>query len=182
MAHLCEALALFKYKPAVPVLKVYVPKTMQYGEISRSAAIWALGQIFEDAAASASTAIESSPTSKVSELLGLQDKHDGEVAEELAGLFMGRVREIMGMPPESPLVRRTSALAIGRMRATSQLGGLKEMIGEQVESEPVEIAMRSAVLRMTGEDLKIAPPATTDRIGWFLEPAPTSLLEKPVTP
>jgi HEAT repeat protein len=182
VAHLSEALGVLRNKSSVPVLRIYVPKTMKYGPISRAAAIWALGQIFEDAAGTPATPPEKSPVAQAAEALGIAAKDDSQLPEELAAQFMGRVREIAGMPPEFPEVRRTSALALGRMKATSQLGGLKEMIGVQVDSEAVELAMRWAVLRITGEDLPIAPPARVEHGGWFIEPAPTSIKVAPPAP
>lgn len=188
VAHLCEALGKFKYKPAVSVMMVYVPKTMKFGATSRSAAIWGLGQIYEDAAGGlpadkdAPAVKEKNAVSKAADFLGLTEKTDSELVEALASQLMGRVRDVASMPPELLEVRRTSALALGRMKAVSQLEGLKDMIGVRVESEPVELAMRWSVLRISGEDLPIAPAESAVRSGWFLEPAPTSLLDKPVAP
>ncbi len=187
VAHLCEALGKFKYKPAASVMMVYVPKTMKFGPTSRSAAIWGLGQIYEDAAGVsaekvAAGATEKNAVSKATDLLGLTDKPEPEVVENLANQLMGRVREASGMPPEWAEVRRTSALALGRMKAVSQLSGLKAMIGDRVDSEPVDLAMRWAVLRISGKDLPITLPGPVERTGWFLEPAPTSLLEQPAAP
>lgn len=159
VAHLCEALGQLRYTPAIPVLRIYVPKTQKYNERSRSGAIWGLSRMFEDAAA------PPSPTPL--------PESDRRLAEELAAQFMGRVRESSGMPPEWPMVRRVSALAIGRMRAASQIPGLKEMIGTEVDSEPIDLAMRWSVLRISGENLPIALPASAERTGWFMEPAPT---------
>ncbi len=182
VSHLCEALGKFKYKPAVPVLRIYVPKTMQYGPTPRAAAVWALGQIFEDAAGGSPTAKSSSPISQAAELLGLKDQPEAELVEALAEQIMDRVRDTDGMPAEWAEVRRAGALALGRMKAASQLGGLKEKIGDRVDSESVDLAMRWAVLRISGEDLPIGPPELVERVGWFIEPAPTSLLDKPVAP
>lgn len=182
VSHLCEALAHFRHKPATPVLALFVPKTAKYGPLSRSAAIWSLGRIYEDAAGTPTAKTESSALTKAAEFLGLLQKPEGELVEDLASRFMERVEDTDSQIPEWPAVRRTSALALGRMKATSQLEPLKDQIGDQVESESVELAMRWAVLRISGEDLPIAPPQSYERKGWFLEPTTDSLPNQPVTP
>lgn len=183
VAHLCEALALFKHVPAIPVLKVYVPKQEQFGPLSRSAAFWALGQILEDAAAGREAPPrELSLTEKAAQALGIKDQPPAEEAESLAASFMKSIEDVNGMPPEANEVRRTAALALGRMRAKSQLAALKKMIGTSVDHEAVDIAMRWAVLRISGEELPISPPLREEETGWFIEPAPVSLDTDPPTP
>jgi len=171
VSHLCEALAIFKYKPATPALTPYIPKGLKYGPLSRSAAIWALGQIYEDAGAAPSTETsDTNPLTKAAVLLGLKQKPDSQIVEDLASQFMTRIEDTDSPVPEWTEVRRTCSLALGRMKAVSKLEDLKEKIGEEVDNETVEIAMRWAVLRISGEDLPIAPSSSFERTGWFLEP------------
>ncbi|MFO1006574.1 MAG: HEAT repeat domain-containing protein [Planctomycetaceae bacterium] len=170
ICHLCEALAVLKHKPATPIMEQYIPKRQQYSPLARSAAIWSLGQIYEDLAATSEAPATENPLAKAAELIGIKEKSDVQVAEKLAGEFMERVEDTDSLNPESVEVRRTSALAIGRMKAASQLENLMTKIGEEVNNEAVEVAMRWAVLRISGQELPITPPLHFERYGWFLEP------------
>ena len=142
LAHLFEFLGTQKFDEAIPLLLVYVPKTPIYGIRSRSAAVWALGLIQE-----------------------------GHVNEPLAKQLMERVLDTMSSPPEALDVRRTAILTLGRLRAKTQLPGLKELLGEQVDNELIDLAIRWAVYQISGELLPIAPLPASERSGWFLEPA-----------
>jgi HEAT repeat protein len=169
IAHLSEAIAVLKYRPALDVLRIYIPKNLQYHEIARSGAIYAIGVLFEDAAkaAPAEPAPGGGGLDKAAELA------DAALASQLADQLMGRVREATGMPPEFPEVRRTSAIAIGRMGYQSHIPGFKEMLGSEVSTDPVELAMRWSIHRMTGELLPIAEAKPQEATGWFLEPIPS---------
>ena len=76
------------------------------------------------------------------------------------------------MPPEFPEVRRASAIAIGRMGDQSHVPGFKEMLGSEVSADPVELAMRWSIHRITGELLPIVEVKPQEATGWFLEPIP----------
>ncbi len=141
LAHLIELLGRLKAVAATPLLQPYVPKTFVYGVKSRAAAVWALGVIQE-----------------------------GQVNEPLAKQLMERVMDTMSSPPEEYDVRRASVLTLGRLRATTQLPALKQLIGETVDNDLFELTLRQAVLQISGEVLPIAPPLTFERTGWFLEP------------
>lgn len=171
VCHLCEALAVLKHKPAAPIMELYIPKGVRYSPLARSAAIWALGQIYADTAASSPEGPENkNALSKVADLIGIREKSDIQVAENLADQFMERIEDTEGTQPEAVEVRRTSALAIGRIKAPSQLDSLKAKVGDNVNNELVELAMHWAILRISGEDLPISPPLFYERNGWFLEP------------
>lgn len=163
IAHLSEAIAVLNYRPALDVLRIYIPKNLQYHEIARSGAIYAIGVLFEDAAKAAPA--EPAP--------GGGGLEDAALASQLADQLMARVREASGMPPEFPEVRRTSAIAIGRMGYQSHIPGFKEMLGSEVSADPVELAMRWSIHRMTGELLSIAETKPQEATGWFLEPIPS---------
>ncbi len=173
IAHLSEALAVLKHRPAIGTLKIFIPKTihMKYHEVARAGAIYALGILFQDADQGVSPApMDGGPLDKTVDHLGLnQNIEAGEVAE-LAELLMGRVKDFSGMPPEFPKVRRASALAIGLMGAKTHVESLKQIIGKEVSTDAVELAMRWAVHRMTGELLPLTPLDPVEYTGWFLEP------------
>lgn len=177
IAHLSEAIAVLKYRPALDVLRIYIPKTVQYHEIARAGAIYAIGVLYEDAAKAVPT--EPPPAGgAAAELLDPQALNDEAIASQLADQLMGRVREASGMPPEFPEVRRTSAIAIGRMGYQSHIPGFKEMLGSEVSADPVELAMRWSIHRMTGELLPITYAKPQEASGWFLEPIPQPGLRK----
>ena len=170
VCHLCEALAVLKHKPATPIMELYIPKRIQYSPLARSAAIWSLGQIYEDLAATSEAPGTENPLTKAAEFIGIKQKSDVQTAEKLAGQFMDRVEDTESLNPEATEVRRTSALAIGRMKASSQLDSLLTKLGDEVNNEVVALAMRWAVLRISGQAIPIAPLTHYERYGWFLEP------------
>ena len=141
LAHLFELLGRLKTVAAIPLLQKYVPKVLFYGIKSRSSAIWALGVIQE-----------------------------GQQNEPLAKQLMERIMDTMSSPPELDEVRRTSVLTLGRLRAKTQLQGLKQLIGEAVDNDLFELTLRHAVLQISGEALPLPPPPMVARQGWFLEP------------
>ncbi len=170
VCHLCEALAVLKYKPATSIMELYIPKRDQYSRLPRSAAIWSLGQIYADVAANSEGPQQESALTKAAQFLGVKDRSDVQTAEKLAEAFMERVDDTESQHPEAEEVRRTSALAIGRIKAASQLDSLKTKIGDEANNTEVELAMRWAIFRISGEEVPIAPPTQHERNGWFLEP------------
>ena len=170
VCHICEALAVLKHKPATSIMEEYIPKRVKYSPFARSCAIWSLGQIYEDAAATSEGPKAENALTKAAELIGVKQKSDVQVAEKLAAQIMDRVEDTDSDKPEAEAVRRTGALAIGRIKATSQLESLAIKIGEEVNNDAVELAMRWAILRISGEALPITPPRHFERNGWFLEP------------
>ena len=142
LAHLFELLGRLKTVAAIPLMELYIPKSLIYGGVSRAAAVWALGVIQE-----------------------------GQVNEPLAKLLMERVMDTMSSPPELYVVRRAAVLTLGRLRAKIQLAGLKELIGPTVDNNQFELTLRWSVLQISGETLPIMPPTTFERTGWFLEPS-----------
>ena len=142
LAHLFELLGRLKTVAAIPLMELYIPKSLIYGGVSRAAAVWALGVIQE-----------------------------GQVNEPLAKLLMERVMDTMSSPPELYVVRRAAVLTLGRLRAKTQLAGLKELIGPTVDNDQFELTLRWSVLQISGETLPIMPPLTIERTGWFLEPS-----------
>ena len=171
ICHLCEALAVFKYKPATSIMEHYIPKGVHHSPLARSAAIWSLGQIYADVAAGSDGPQEENALTKAAQFLGVKEQSDVQIAEKLAGEFWGRVNDTESNDPEAEEVRRTSALAIGWIKAASQVDNLKIKIGEDAySSSMVDLAMRWAILRISGEAVPILSPTQYEQIGWFLEP------------
>ena len=140
MAHLFELFGRKKYQPAESFLRSFVAKDLTVPQ-ARSAAIWALGYLHED-------------------------RPDAE----LAGALQQRISDI-GMPqPEHALVRRFSAITLGRMKAAAALPTL------ELYSEPggiqsaVGYACAWSIERITGKP--IIPPRTPIKFhtNFFLEP------------
>ena len=142
LAHLFELLGRLKTVAAIPLMELYIPKSLIYGGVSRAAAVWALGVIQE-----------------------------GQVNEPQAKLLMERVMDTMSSPPEQYIVRRAAVLTLGRLRAKTQLAGLKELIGPEVDNNQFELTLRWSVLQISGETLPVMPPLTIEQTGWFLEPS-----------
>ncbi|MDZ4684357.1 MAG: phycocyanin alpha phycocyanobilin lyase [Planctomycetaceae bacterium] len=146
VAHLFEALGLMKHEPTLPLLKQYVPKNYELGELSRGAAVWSLGMIH-------------------------QDRPDDALASQL----MGRIRDVGApmIPPEMLIVRRMSAVSIGHMQAQSQLSAVREFLGPTVEMEEIEFALRWTVKELSGDELPLPEPGPWVEGRWFLTPLPT---------
>ena len=140
VAHLFEALGLLEYQAAGSLLRRYVPKSLDYGEDSRGAAVWALGHL-----------------------------HAGEPDDELAAQLMGRVTD-NGIPPELEIVQLMSIVSIGRMQATSQLSALRGRIGPTVDHGVWDYITHWAIQQMADDEIPLAPPVVVIRDGWFLEP------------
>ncbi len=140
MAHLFELLGILKTRQAIPLMETYIPKSQTFGVNSRAAAIWSLGVI-----------------------------QAGEVNKSLADKLLERVKDVAGIPPEFDDVRRASVLSLGRLRAEQQVQELKKMVAAGVGNFPVDLAIRWAIWKTTGEKLPIPAPPTLERSGWFLE-------------
>ena len=139
MARLCELFGILRHAPAEPLLRRFVPKTL-LDERARQAAIWALGMLYES-------------------------RPDDALAEELAA----RLADVGSIPPERPWVRAASALSLGRMRAESQLDGLRLFASQEGVATETGRACHWAIERITGTPY---PPLHTVEIGvrgWFLE-------------
>lgn len=175
IAHLSEALGVLKHREAIPVLKTFIPKTQKYNPLARAGAIYAIGAVLEDTAATPQPKAEAANSSildKASSLIGLGQKeiNPSELAEELEG----RMKDVDGMPPEAPQVRRACALALGLMKSAPQIPTMRRLLGPHVIPDPVALAMRWSIHRITGEDLPIVQPGPQPFTGWFLEPNPVT--------
>lgn len=144
VAHLFEALGVLAAEEAIPQMIAYVPKRAD-SEFSRAAAIWALGKISE-----------------------------GELDVELESAFVGRILDFTPQPLESQLVKRMSAIALGRIEALEQVAMMKQYLGGESnrteEGVLMELALGWAILKLSGEESPPPEPLTIDQGQWFLEP------------
>lgn len=141
VAHLFEAFGIMKYAASEALLRKYVPKILDLGEYSRSAAIWSLGLL-----------------------------HNGVPDEQLATQLVERLTEPLLVPSEFTRVRTMSAISLGRMQAKSQVKRMLDFLGPKVSPFATPLAIRWAVHQLTGELLPDAEPPIESRSGWFLEP------------
>ncbi len=164
VALLCETLGLMKYAPSEGLLRRYIPKDYEMGDLSRGAAIWGLGRIHAD-------------------------KPD----EQLAKLLFERLSDPGTMPPETERVRIMSVIAMGLMKSKSQVEPLRKGFAADVFPTRKYMAVRWAMQALTGEKLPEPKPIILTQYGWFLEPlekppseekpsAATPLTVKPTDP
>ncbi|MAI70977.1 MAG: hypothetical protein CMM01_08720 [Rhodopirellula sp.] len=97
LAHLCLAFGDQGYTPAEPLLVKLVPKSYDYGEYPRPAAVWSLGMFHKD-----------------------------DPEPRLVASLVERLQDDAGMVPEIELVRIMSAVSLGRMNAESAKDALAE--------------------------------------------------------
>jgi hypothetical protein len=140
-AHLLELFGKTKYRDAESLLLRYVPKEMEMGELSRTAAIWSLGRL-----------------------------HEGVPDEDLARQLAERIADVMAIPLEIMPVRAMSAVSIGRMKAVSQVSALRRFYGPPVVADELSLRIRWALMELTGEFIPEPGPLTIGQRGWFLEP------------
>lgn len=140
-AHLLEALAVLRTVDAEPLLRRYVPKDFYSGDLSRGAAIWALGHIKE----------------------GTRD-------EELENDLASRIRDFADQNPETVRVKQMSTVALARMKAVDQADLLKGMSDRMARPVSLAASLRWAVKELTGEELPPSQPDTISPGTWFLEP------------
>ncbi|MFN0018157.1 MAG: hypothetical protein ACKVP0_07860 [Pirellulaceae bacterium] len=141
-AHLFEALALMKHRPAEPLMQRYIPKDYKMGEFSRSAAIWGLGHL-----------------------------HLGQPDESLAAKIAARVTESpAAMPAEMLRVREAGAIALGKMQAKSQAASLRAFVPNSPPPSRLYMAIRWSLKEMGEEEMPYPKSPTITQGGWFLEP------------
>ena len=141
-AQLCEAFGQMKYAPAESLLAQYIPKNDAMGVHSRTAAIWSLGML-----------------------------HEGIPDEALAQKLYARATDDSPSPPmELGPVREMSAITIGRMKAVSQAAALRQYIGSMIPASRLGMAIRWALIELTGEPISVPDAVPIKSTGWFLEP------------
>ena len=141
VVHLFEAMGLMKYAPAEPLLMKYVPKTFVLGEYSRAAAIWALGHMYEN-----------------------------RPEERLVKQFSARMQDIGSLPPEVLQVQVMSTIALGRMKAESEIPVIRKLFADSRSPTQPSMGYRWAIMRITGESIPEPESATYSKTAWFLSP------------
>ncbi|MBD3672493.1 MAG: HEAT repeat domain-containing protein [Planctomycetaceae bacterium] len=146
VAHLFEAMTIMEYRPVIPLMRTQVPKPPDvegnHRRLSRGVAVWGLGYF-------------------------LADWNDDQFAAQL----MGRILDVGGMmPDEIELVRRMSAISLGRMKAESQLAAMKKFVGSTVHHDPVSESIRWAIQEISGEELPYFEIPTRVLRHWRIQP------------
>jgi len=135
-----QTLGVWRVAEADAILRRLIPKDAFGAHPDcRAAAIWALGLL-----------------------------HEEQPDDKLAQALIDRVYDQNPNYPEHEEVRLHSVIAIGRMKATSQLKGVK--LRYEVDALEIQCAARWAVIRMTGEDpgaIVLEPSVNTDA---FIQP------------
>ena len=141
LAHVFEALGRGKYKPAIPLLKKWIPKTLPRVnlDIPRSSAVWALGRIFENS-------------------------KDQALAQELKARFV----DVTSRVPESSPVRYATGIALGRIGAVKVAPDLR--VFAELAFDTPELAAAWAVERLTGEVFPPPEPPISAGAPWSVVP------------
>ncbi|WLD11749.1 HEAT repeat domain-containing protein [Planctellipticum variicoloris] len=149
IAHLCEALGVMQHQPADALLREYLPLNLVMGELSRPAAIWALGKLY-----------------------------DGRFDQKLAEALIGRVLDPATMPPEFSEVKQMSAVSLARMKATSTVERLQGYLGPVVTPHREPLVLRWSLMTLTGKEIPLPEPITVTVGSWFLEPTTNAPAEE----
>ena len=140
--HFFQCLGLAGHRPAKDLLARFVPKRdFKLGMEGRAAAIWALGFIM-----------------KV------------EIDADLARNITGRMLDGASSPAEVLIVRRMSAVALGRMNATEHLPELRRTVDESGLAVSLGWCAQWSVCQITGDPMPEIPDRTVYIQGWFLRP------------
>ncbi|MFN9370493.1 MAG: HEAT repeat domain-containing protein [Planctomycetaceae bacterium] len=155
VAHLIEALAVMEFWQAEALWRLYIPKQPVMGHYSRGAAIWALGKRF-----------------------------NGTAQPELAQQLVERLTDTAPVPAEMEHVRYSSAVTLGRIKADTHVKRMIDWVGEpNLKSgnvvTPHALAVRWAVMQLTGDEYPELQPFPVGKGGWFLEPSQDPYTAKP---
>lgn len=141
LCHLLEAFGQMKCARSEALLREHIPKKAPFPVGMRAAAIWALGYLYSD-----------------------------EPQPDLARLLAARLADINPLDPEEPEVRQMSAVSIGRMKSSEQLGVLRKFLKMETVDGGVGYACGWAIEQITGEPMPKPSKSVGERLGWFLEP------------
>ncbi|MCG8653013.1 MAG: hypothetical protein MI861_24440, partial [Pirellulales bacterium] len=97
IAQLFIAFGKMRYRQADPLMRVYLPKNLKLGDNARSAAVWALGQLYESKAPA-----------------------------DLTSILVQRLNDVSAEEPETSPVRHQCALSLGRMESHSAIPDLRK--------------------------------------------------------
>jgi HEAT repeat protein len=140
VSQLFQMFGQMKYAPAEPLLRKYVPKSLEYGNGSRGSAVWALGHL-----------------------------HAGRSDSDLVSPLIERLSDTGSIPSESPYVRQMSALSLGRMQARAALPVLLRYYAMESNYTPLGWACQWAI-QVQGEQPPPPKWRDNPQIGWFLTP------------
>lgn len=141
LAHMFEAFGRGKYKPAVPLLKRWIPKAsprITYA-VPRSSAVWSLGLIFENS-------------------------KDIALVEQLKARYL----DVDAETPESTTVRYTAAVSLGRIGVAEVAPALESVAG--IGAGRVDMAAMWAVNRLTGKVFPAPAPRVDAGAPWHIAP------------
>jgi HEAT repeat protein len=138
--HLFQFFGMKRYAPAEPLMRRFVPKS-SLSPHARAAAIWALGYL-----------------------------HADQPDSELAKALEGRLVDVMSIPPEMQIVRRFSAVSLGRMKAREALPTLEMFCERSSIVSDVGYASAWSIEQMTGRGFEKPKPYVGTYTGFFLEP------------
>ncbi len=146
VAHLFEAMAVMKYRQAIPLMRQYIPfqDRRRYQRLSRGAAIWGLGHL-------------------------LADDQDDRFASQL----MGRIKAASSMKPEIGVVVYMSTISLGRIKASSQLEGLKKLAEQSVSASREGQAAKWAIQQISGESITLDQAVPNVLRIWRIQPKVT---------
>lgn len=140
LTQLFQAFGQLRYREAEPLLRKYVPKSTTLDTEARAAACWALGYLYEN-------------------------NPDPALVAEL----VARAGDV-GIPPEYPVVRRMSAIALGRMKAEGAITQLRAYFKMDGPGVLPGLASGWAIEQLTGETFERKEFLERYSSSWFLEP------------
>ncbi|NLF71601.1 MAG: hypothetical protein GX575_21425 [Candidatus Anammoximicrobium sp.] len=140
LAHLFEFFGQQKYAAAEPFLRTFIPKDLSIPQ-ARSAAIWALGHC-----------------------------HENRPVAELVTALQARLNDVDTLMPEDELIRRFSAVTLGRMKAADALRTLEAYNEPAGIVSPVGYACAWSLERLTGQPIPARPVPVKYHLNFFLEP------------
>tara|TARA_R110002072_G_C7978996_1_gene536101 strand:+ start:121459 stop:123372 length:1914 start_codon:yes stop_codon:yes gene_type:complete len=150
LAHVFEALGRGKYKPAIPLLKRWIPKAAPRVnfDVPRSSAIWALGWLFNDS-------------------------RDATLARQLKDRFV----DVLSPIPETGPARFAAGIALGRIGVVKFAPDLKAF-AERGNDES-DLAAAWAVECLTGEMFPPPKPEIDEGGPWSVVPLGSRLKLQP---
>ena len=140
VAHLFEACGRMKAKPAEPLMLAYVPKDRRM-DISRSSAIWALGQL-----------------------------HEGTPNEKVSDALMGRFLDDDPQTPENPFIKQVSLVSLVKMKEVDRVPAIQKTVEKSTPASAVGLATRWALKELAGIEVSAPVPEALPDGEWFLEP------------
>ena len=142
VAHLFEACGEMQATEAEPLMMEYVPRdNTRTMDLSRSAAIWALGRL-----------------------------HLGTHDVALADALIDRVMDSGDRPPEGPAIKRMAVVTLVRMDAKEYAPSLKDSLALHQQGSALDVATRWAIRELTGEEMSPPSEIPYPDGEWFLEP------------